>query len=141
MKVHAPAQVAGARWQGKKTTIEDSEEEEDAEGEAAGPAESEDCSDDTQIFSEEPASASAAAGTEQLSANVDKKILRRQAVLVLKPAIGGLTVKELEKRVLDGLGIARKCAERTAVRKVLRQVVLASSKMSMEDGMVVLRKR
>ncbi|CAL8468505.1 g8045 [Coccomyxa elongata] len=135
-----PKKVAGARWQGRKTTIEDSEEEQDAKGEA-GPAESEDCSDDTQIFSEEPASASAAAGTKQLSANVDKKILRRQAVLVLKPAIGGLTVKKLEKRVLDGLSIARKSAERTAARKVLRQVVLASSKMSMEDGLVVLRKR
>ncbi|BDA43531.1 probable PIN2/TERF1-interacting telomerase inhibitor 1 at N-terminal half [Coccomyxa sp. Obi] len=136
-----PKKVAGARWQGKKTTIEDSEEEKDAQGEAAGPAESEDCSDDTQIFSEEPASASAAAGTTQPSAAVDKKSLKRQAVLVLKAATGGLTLKKLEKRVLDGLSIARKSAERTAARKTLRQVVDASSKMSVEDGVVVFRKR
>ena len=132
--------MAGARWQGKKTAIEDSEEEEDAEGEAAGTAQSEDCSDDTQIFSEEPASASAAAGTKQ-SGSVDKKILKKQALLVLKAAAGGLTQKKLEKRVLDGLSIVRKSAERTAARKLLRQVVDASSKMSVEDAVVVLRKQ
>ena len=59
----------------------------------------------------------------------------------MKAATGDITLKKLEKRVLDGLSISRKSAERAAARKVLRQVVDASSKMSVEDGVVVFRKR
>lgn len=133
--------MAGARWHGKKTTIEDSDEEEDAQEDEVGPAESEECSDDTHISSEEPASFSAAADTKQLSAATDKKLLKKQAMLVLKATSGGLTLKKLEKRVLDGLGVSRKSAERKEARKLLRQVVDATSKISVENGMVVFRKR
>lgn len=133
-------QVAGARWQGKKTAIEDSDGEEEAEGEAAAPADSEDCSDDTRVSSEEPGSASAADSQKQPSAAADQKSLKRQAMLIMKAASGGVTMKKLEKRVLDALGLPRKSAERTTARGLLRRAVDASSKISMQEGLLVLKK-
>lgn len=137
-------QVAGARWKGRKTIIEDSEGEEGAEeaakeaAEETVPSDSEARSDDTQIRSEEPASASAAESEE--NACVDAKSLRRQAVLHVKAAAGSLAMKKLGKRVLDSLGVPRKSAERTAARGMLREAVHASSKFRVEDGLVTLRK-
>lgn len=134
-------QVAGARWNGKKTTIEDSDVEDGADQEAAAPADSENNSDDTRVTSEEPASASVADSQKLPSAAADQKRLKRHALLVLKAAGEGVTTKKLEKKVLDLLSIPRKSAERTAARGLLRQVMDASSKISLHGGLLVLKKQ
>ncbi len=148
--------MAGARWQGTKKQIEESSDDEqvpaaEEEAQPAERADSEDCSEDTHISSQEqtqhqgepesveqqPQSVkrpqSAAASGEGVSAKALVKAARR----VLKAAPGGqLKQKKLEKRVLDLLEVQRGSGERKQLRRALLAAVESSAKLKSSDGMV-----
>ena len=148
--------MAGARWQGTKTRLEDSSEDEGAlaAGETAQPAEhadSEDCSEDTHISpreqpghdgerevveqqSRETLRPHPAPASEQgSSANALVKAARR----VLGAAPGKqLRQKKLEKRVLDLLEFQRGSSERRQMRRALLAALASSAKFKISDGMV-----
>ena len=143
-------QVAGARWQGTKTRLEESEDEEPQQAPDQdavpqqqlgrdGPGDSEDCSEDTHVSSRgggdvEPSVQEAVSGRRAKKerggssgakggAGAGRKLLRKLARSVLHAAGGRIRLKKLEKRVLDAAGFLRGSAERKQARAALARVM------------------
>ena len=148
-------QVAGARWQGTKKRLEESEDEQTpASEEQAQPAvqpDSEDCSEDTHISPREQTQHHGEPeAVEQQPQNVrgpqtapaseqvtSAKALLKAARRVLGAAPGGsLRQKKLEKRVLDLLEVQRGSSERRQMRRALLAAINSSTKLKLSEGMV-----
>ena len=146
-------QVAGARWQGTKKRIEDSEDEQaPASEEQVQPGEqpdSEDCSEDTHISSQEqPQHHAEPEAFEQHTESMKRvqpaveqvistKALVKAVRRVLGAAPGGqLRQKKLEKRVLDVLEVQRGSSERKQMRRALLAAIASSGKLKLSEGMV-----
>jgi hypothetical protein len=152
--VAEPVQVAGARWQGTKKRLDSSDDE--GEGEAShregdgrdADDVSENCSEDTQVFSDQEQGGSnvpEAAGTSGRDASMEldlvsgseQKRLRKHVLRCLKSApFEGVRMKKLEKRVLDGMGIPRGTAQRKKQRRALRMLLGTSSRFVLSAGIV-----
>lgn len=152
-------QVAGARWAGTKKRIDESSDDEAPAlpaVDAAQHADSEDCSEDTHVSSQEethqhteqevveqqrqqskqPEPAQHASASKE---GVSTKALVRCTKRVLRAAPGGqLRQKKLEKRVLDLLELQRGSSERKQTRKALLAALETSEKFNVSDGIVSL---
>jgi hypothetical protein len=151
-------QVAGARWAGTKKRIDESSDDEAPAlpaVDAAQHADSEDCSEDTHVSSQEethqhteqevveqqsqqqskqPEPMQHASASKE---GVSTKALVRCTKRVLRAAPGGqLRQKKLEKRVLDLLELQRGSSERKQTRKALLAALETSRKFSVSDGIV-----
>lgn len=160
MAFSCPKQVAGARWQGTKTRLEDSDDEvaADAAAEDAGGSNadasasgSENCSEDTQVFSEQAGGAADGGEVEgpavhdaavqpQFVAEKRQKRFRKHALRCLRAGPEeGVRLKKFEKRVLDSMGVPRASEQRKLHRKALRQMLTSSLQICLVDGIVSLQ--